>query len=95
MIRALTLLAIVGCSPAHAQVQQCLPYPAFVQTMADVFGETRHMLGVVSGEQIVLLFANPETGTWTFAYTDTSGVTCMVSSGTNFDNTVAALPPNG
>ncbi len=95
MRTVVTLLALTACAPAHAQVQACAPNSVFVTTMADAYGETRHMFGVVSDTQVVQVFANPETGTWTIAVTSPDGTTCIASSGTDYDDSIQPLPPNG
>lgn len=90
-----TLLAIAACAPAYAQTDLCASHSAFVQSLADSYGEARHMFGVVNETQVIEVFANGRTGTWTLLVTGPDGTSCMASSGTDFDDTIAPMPPNG
>jgi hypothetical protein len=95
MRAVVTLLALAACTPAHAQVPTCAPHSIFVDTLATTYGENRRMFGVVNDQQVVSLFANDQTGTWTLLVTGPDGTSCMASSGSDYDATPAPLPPNG
>ena len=77
MTRLAFALAFLA-SPAAAS--PCFDAMEARQTLAEKYGEEMHMIGeAVEGGQIVL-FANPETGTWTIV--EMRGrAACYVSSG--------------
>ncbi len=93
MIRLLPLLALVACNTVHAQTAQCLNHGAFIEGLADRYGERRQMSGLNGDGTVVEIYANGETGTWTALIVQPNGMACMVAAGENFDSTVSDLPP--
>lgn len=92
LIKATLALAMIA-TPATAQ-QNCGPRTAVADRLTSQYGETRKSIGLDSGG-MVETWANESTGTFTITVTTPSGLTCLVSSGQNFERLTEALPPAG
>jgi hypothetical protein len=89
------LLAATG--PAFPQASQiCAMRKDVLARLATAYGETRQSIGLGENNQVVEVFASPETGTWTITVTNPNGLTCLVASGQAFEDvakeTVAGDP---
>jgi hypothetical protein len=89
------LLAATG--PAFSQpAGNCAMRQNVIDRLASAYGETRQSIGLGANNQVVEVFASPETGTWTITVTNPSGLTCLVASGQAFEDvareTVAGDP---
>lgn len=62
---------------SHANIVALISGPAY--------GERRAGIGLDSRSQIVELFANPQTGTFTLVITNTHGWSCIVRSGNSWE----------
>lgn len=80
---ALTLpLLPTFIGPAAAQQQQtCKPRDEIVQILGEKYAESRRAYALAAPQQMLELFANAETGTWTALVTRPDGISCMVASG--------------
>lgn len=80
--------------PAQAQqsTRNCAAREAVVERLAGRFGETRQSIGLGSGNQVMEVFANSETGSWTTTVTLPSGMTCLIAAGEGFENLNEELP---
>lgn len=77
---AVILAMSYGC--AHAQQQpSCGPREPGVARLAEVFGETLHSLGMTTGGNVLEIYVNDETGTWTAIASRPDGVSCEVANG--------------
>lgn len=79
-------LALLCASAAHAQ-QQCAPAGAMIAKLEGQFGETRRTGGTVGTEvatDLMVIYANDETGSWTLLRLNANGTACMISSGMNW-----------
>lgn len=89
------LLLIASCAgaPAYAQTSapQCALLKDVVSFLSDEYGETLRSRGV-AGSDMLIIFTNPDTGTFS-AFTMTSdGVACLRVSGEGWEE--FAPPPN-
>jgi len=84
-----TLLALLFVSPAFAEVN-CANHNLIVQNLANKYNEALFVIGLDDSQNLIEIFANPETGTWTALLTAPDMNTCIVSNGTNFE--FQALP---
>ena len=80
---------------AAAQGRQCAPRPAVLEILAERHGETRRGIGMHASGRVVEVFASEASGTWTVVATDPRGVTCLIASGTGWEDLREALPPAG
>lgn len=100
MTRLTTLALLVGmsaCAPAFAQaVDTCHgatkhPHEEAVEALSGEYGEAvvGVMLEVPQNEthaaDVITLWANEETGTWSLTLTDTNMMTCLISYGEDIE----------
>lgn len=88
-------LALCMASPTLAQGANCAPRDMVVMRLAERYGEARQSMGLAANNQMVEVFAAPDTGTWTITVTRPDGITCLVASGQAFEALVEALPAMG
>lgn len=74
---------------------RCEPRDRVVALLAERYGETRRMIGLVGEDAVMELFAAEETGTWTMTVTLPDGQMCLVASGTTYETVTEALPSGG
>jgi len=92
MIRTAAVALAILATPAAAQV--CLPLPVVIEGLADAVGEMPAARGLTPDGNIVTLWANPITGTWTLTVTCPDGRTCLLGAGIALETIAARLPPN-
>jgi len=91
MIRA----ALIALLPVAAAAQTpCLPLPTVIEGLADAAGEAPAVRGLTPQGNIVTLWSNPITGTWTLTVTAPDGRTCLIGAGIALETIAANLPPN-
>lgn len=83
MLRLALVSLLIG-SPAFAQMQ-CGGYADAVAHLSERYGESLTMQGVDGGGNVIAMFANPDTGTWTALIVYPDGTACMASSGQAFE----------
>ena len=78
-----TLMVLVGTS-VQAQ-QACGPRDTVVSHLLDKYDEVQVAVGLMdSSSRLVEVFASPDGATFTILSSTSNGMTCMLSSGTNF-----------
>jgi len=90
MLMRTALVAALCAGPVAAQ--QCAPRSDFEVELADRFGEIRQTAALGSVGQLIEVWVNLETRTWTATLTDQNGLTCIVSYGTNWQMTPQGEP---
>lgn len=99
MLKALNagaLAALILTGPALAQgAANCAPRDTVVTRLAERYGESRQSVGLAANNQVVEVFAAPDTGTWTITVTLPGGLTCLVASGQAFEAMADPLPAAG
>lgn len=58
----------------------CAQHGTMVENLADKYGEQKTNAGL-TGQQVMEVYANPETGTWTVLMVNANGLACMVAAG--------------
>jgi hypothetical protein len=86
MVGALAIGAFLLPSEANGMMA-CGERTIIVDRLAAKFDEQRASLMIDHQGNLVKVFANPETGTWTLLITRPGGSTCVVSSGQDYVNT--------
>lgn len=81
MIRAAIIFAAMAGPALGAS---CGPRDGIISSLEGRFSESRHASGLTSSSQLLEVFVNPETGGWTIITTTAGGLTCLLSSGTEF-----------
>jgi hypothetical protein len=86
-MKRLILAAFLLATPAMAQEQvSCFPVPDLAKVLADKHAELPAVEGVATdGKMRLVLFANPETGTWTAVTIRPNGLGCLEMSGNGFE----------
>lgn len=78
----LTALAVLSAWPAAAS--QCGPDAEAERLLVEKYGEARQSFGLSSDGRLIIVWANPATGTWTITASTPDGVTCLVADGQSF-----------
>lgn len=97
-MKALCLTLTLMASTSLAQTQPgpvCGPYEAMKETLGDSFGETTVGVGLSAQGNVISVFANLETGTFTLVVTDVTMQTCIAVSGSSYEVVTEVLPPKG
>lgn len=90
VLNALACLLCLTALPAQAG-NTCAPRPVVIDRLAERYGETRQSIGLGANNQLVEVFASPQSGSWTITVTTAAGITCLVASGQAFERLDAAL----
>lgn len=92
---AYAAVVLLASSPAVAQQAPCLPDVATLAgLLAKQYGERLTAAGVESGGNLVQVYANTESGTWTIVVSIPNGPTCIVASGESWaSEPVASVTP--
>jgi len=88
-------LSLMIAFPAAAQGNNCAERPQVLERLSGTYGETRRSIGIAASNQVVEVFGNEDTGTWTITVTLPSGLTCLVAAGQSFEVLSEALEPTG
>ena len=74
---------------------QCDSREVVTALLADRYGETRRVLGLVGEAAVMELFASDATGTWTITMTLPDGQMCLMASGAGYEALVEGRPASG
>lgn len=69
-------------APASAQTI-CMGYADAVSDLQTKHGEAITITGLAEGGNVIAMFANPDTGTWTMIVVHPTGLACYLAHGTN------------
>lgn len=72
------------------QHRNCGPHAAVIAHLAEVYSETRQMIGLAANNSVLEVFA-AESGSWTILVTTPGGPACVVAAGENFQLTDETL----
>lgn len=78
------IFAVCFGFPAKAQMQ-CGGYADAVAFLSERYGEALTVQGIDGAGNVIAMFANPDTGTWTALIVYPDGNACMASSGQAFE----------
>ncbi|MBC7155746.1 MAG: hypothetical protein H5U19_14305 [Rhodobacteraceae bacterium] len=81
-------------NPAHCIAAQsvCNTTPVIYGILSGKHGESPAARGMTRGSELLEMWANRDTGSWSLLITRPDGITCLVQAGQNFDAVPA--PPN-
>jgi hypothetical protein len=93
----LVLIALSAATafPVAAQSRNCAERERVVERLSDTYGESRQSIGLAANNQVMEVFANLESGSWTVTVTLPSGITCLIASGMAYEDTDDTLTPTG
>lgn len=80
----LAIMATIAAPPALAQ-GNCAPFAAIRDGLAETWSESVSVTGLASEGSALVIFASPETGTWTAVIVAPDGTGCVVASGSAFE----------
>ena len=84
-------VAAMTATAAHSE--PCLPtLESYASALQSRYGETVQAVGTMSAGRPLLMFANPETGSWTIVLQAPDGRYCSPASGENFTAVKAGDP---
>jgi hypothetical protein len=88
-------ICAAALTPAAAQTSNCAERDMVVERLAGTYGESRQSIGLAANNQVMEVFANLESGSWTVTVTLPSGMTCLIASGMAFEELEEPLTPTG
>lgn len=89
----LGVISLLGQSAlAQTMPSQCAPRDAVLATLDTNYGEGRLAVGIAGQSNMMELFSNSETGTWTLLATSPDGQTCLIASGSHFETVRQTAP---
>ena len=88
----LAAAAILLTATAAQAAQRCAPRGEALAALTERYGETRRGIGVDARGSVLEVFA-AEAGGWTILVTRPDGTSCMVASGTGYEDLSESLPP--
>ncbi len=91
----LLVMSAATALPASAQSRNCAERERVVERLSDTYGESRQSIGLAANNQVMEVFANLESGSWTVTVTLPSGITCLIASGMAYEDIEDALTPTG
>jgi len=62
----------------------CVPRIGYAKMLVNTLGQKKQVSGSAIQENLLELFANPETGTWTLILVTPNGMACEIGNGTDF-----------
>lgn len=93
-MRILTALAVLLAWPAYAQ-NNCAPREVVLEMLTQKYGESRQSIGMMGGANVMEMWANMETGSWSAVITRPDGIACVAASGQSFERLDEELEPAG
>ena len=85
-MRILLIAALLGLIPSPSlATSHCAPWEAYVETLAKAYREVPRAQGIAFDGKVLTIFA-AENGSWSIVITDTTGVTCMIASGEDWES---------
>lgn len=75
------LLALLLTTSAATAQTLCDQHDTLVTALADKYGEQKQSAGLTNN-QVMEIYANNETGTWTVLMVNANGLACLVAAGT-------------
>jgi hypothetical protein len=89
MLLTLTL-SLIGMTfivnAAHSGTKKCATRTTVLEHLNAQYGETRQTIGATPNGQVIETYAHIKTGTWTIILTLANGTSCIMASGTAFQN---------
>ncbi|WP_424990620.1 hypothetical protein [Fluviibacterium sp. S390] len=98
--RLITAALIFGAAatapPVHAQSPTaCAPREVIARTLEKTYGEHLSAAGLQSETQLLEVWNDPVSGSWTIVVTEANGRACIVASGQHWHAIMRAMVPPG
>jgi len=85
-----TVAFFMAAGPALADVI-CTPRSAFVEHLKEKYDEQPLAFGLNNDDRVLEVFGTPNGKTWTMLITDAHGISCVVTSGENWQKVAPKL----
>lgn len=85
-ISLIALLFVIG-APAHSQEtpqSPCAPTAKIEAMLKEKYGESVAQVGILEGDVPVVIYANPQTQTFTITVRRGNGVSCFMGGGSSW-----------
>ena len=86
----ITGLVVVAAPSVHAQ-GNCAPREAVIERLESKYAERLKGGGLQNAETLLEVWASEKTGSFTVLLTHANGVSCIVSSGDNWNTVIATI----
>ena len=90
LVAALAAMSLVSITDIAEAATQCGNHDKILDVLGNRFKETRRVMGVVNAKAVMEIFMSPQ-GTWTMVITNTSGLSCITSSGEEWQEVPVAV----
>ena len=94
IISALAVAAVTIPTAAQAQ-KNCAPRDAVVEKLQEKYAESFIGGGLQNSDTLVEIWTSEKSGSFTILVTQASGISCIVSTGQNWNSVVSAAIPEG
>jgi hypothetical protein len=85
-------LATIIATGASAQNQNCGPAVDLLQRLQGEYGEYATMRGLMESGDLLFIFANPETGSWSAVTASPTGIACLRAFGEAYEPMAVPAP---
>lgn len=76
-------------------MERCGTHERLSNYLAEKYGETLQVQGIAEQGGLVQIYANTDTGTWTFMVTTPKRVTCLISAGEDYVSVTSPVAQKG
>lgn len=84
-MKRILFAAIAAWIAMPAAAQNCAPRDVVIKNLAEKYGETRQVIGLDGRGNVMEVFGNVDSGSWTLTVTSPNGQVCMVAAGQQFE----------
>ncbi len=88
------ILGAFAFAPMASAQQNCAPREAVVERLSGKYSERLAGGGLQNADTLLEVWASDTTGSFTILITHANGMSCVVSSGHNWNTVVAATAPS-
>lgn len=90
MLKAIAMAMLIS-SPAYSA--PCAPRDRIIERLADKYSETQRSIGIINSTTAIEVWVAPDGLTFTVLTTDSNGISCLITAGSNWQTKPA--PPKG
>ena len=90
IIGALALGMVTASFSLASAAAPCGSHDTVAKQLTTKYKEARRIMGVINAKAVMEIFMSPQ-GTWTVLVTDTSGTTCIIATGQDWQEVPIAL----
>lgn len=96
LLAAAAVFGAAALAPPEAEAQAtCLARDDLIKQLSERWKEAPVGRGLQSADQLLEVWASPESGTYTVFITRADGVSCIIATGQNWNSFELAMAPKG